>query len=328
MTNLIIKKVEIYGLWGRYDIEWNLQADVNILSGINGSGKSTILDLIHNAFDFSKMQIYREKKSLLYSIRAKMEERDGYRETSLFAHVNEIKLSFSDDTIIIYGNNKSNLSSKDISLQYLKFSKIKKNLIRTFDTRLKPIEAVQKLSDDRVKTELDWHIHQLQIKYMDYQLNLSRKKEKLLKSEQEHSSYDDVAEKFQKITFSQEKFLGIIDTLFSETNKKVNRDKNQLEFLLGDKEINAYELSSGEKQLLIILLTVLVQDNQPSLLLMDEPEISLHIDWQENLINYIRGLNPNVQLILATHSPGLIMKGWGDRVFELSHLTVKDRSIS
>jgi len=41
-----IKKVEIKKLWNKYDIEWNLNEDVNILAGINGSGKTTILNLI------------------------------------------------------------------------------------------------------------------------------------------------------------------------------------------------------------------------------------------------------------------------------------------
>ena len=41
-----IAKVEIKNLWGRYDIVWNLDPSVNVLSGINGSGKSTVLNCI------------------------------------------------------------------------------------------------------------------------------------------------------------------------------------------------------------------------------------------------------------------------------------------
>ena len=43
--------------------------------------------------------------------------------------------------------------------------------------------------------------------------------------------------------------------------------------------------------MLVILLTVLVQDNQPFALFMDEPEISLHVEWQQRLISLIRSLN-------------------------------------
>ena len=39
-----IKRIEIHGLWHRYDIAWNLRPDVNILAGINGVGKTTILN--------------------------------------------------------------------------------------------------------------------------------------------------------------------------------------------------------------------------------------------------------------------------------------------
>ena len=84
-----------------------------------------------------------------------------------------------------------------------------------------------------------------------------------------------------------------------------------------------YQLSSGEKQMLVILLTVLVEDNKDYVLFMDEPEVSLHIDWQKRLIDLILELNPNVQIILATHSPAVIMNGWIDRVTEVTDITDK-----
>lgn len=73
--------------------------------------------------------------------------------------------------------------------------------------------------------------------------------------------------------------------------------------------------------MLVILLTVLVQDNQNYTLFMDEPEISLHVEWQQQLISLIRSLNPNVQIILTTHSPAVIMNGWLDAVTEVSDIT-------
>lgn len=54
---------------------------------------------------------------------------------------------------------------------------------------------------------------------------------------------------------------------------------------------------------------------------MDEPEISLHIEWQQQLIGLIRKLNPNAQIILSTHSPALIMDGWMDVVTEVNEIT-------
>ena len=46
-----IKRIEIKGLWGRKNISWELQPDVNILSGVNGGGKSTILNKSVNTLD-------------------------------------------------------------------------------------------------------------------------------------------------------------------------------------------------------------------------------------------------------------------------------------
>ena len=74
--------------------------------------------------------------------------------------------------------------------------------------------------------------------------------------------------------------------------------------------------------MLAILLTVLVEDNQPYVLFMDEPEVSLHIEWQKQLIDLCIELNPNVQIILTTHSPAVVMNGWVDSVTEVSDITL------
>ena len=74
--------------------------------------------------------------------------------------------------------------------------------------------------------------------------------------------------------------------------------------------------------MLLILLTVLTEDLQPYIIFMDEPEASLHFEWQQKLITLIRELNPNAQLVLTTHSPALIMDGWEDAVTEVSEITV------
>ena len=68
-----------------------------------------------------------------------------------------------------------------------------------------------------------------------------------------------------------------------------------------DCEIDFAVLSTGEKQLLIILFKIFLSGN--SLITLDEPELSLHISWQQKLLETVRKLNPSVQLIVATHSP-------------------------
>ena len=116
----------------------------------------------------------------------------------------------------------------------------------------------------------------------------------------------------------------MIDSLFSDTAKQLIRTQNDIAFSQLGEKLTPYQLSSGEKQMLVILLTVLVEDRLPYVLFMDEPEISLHIDWQQRLIDLILELNPNVQIILTTHSPAVIMNGWTDKVTEVSDIVKTD----
>ncbi len=67
-------------------------------------------------------------------------------------------------------------------------------------------------------------------------------------------------------------------------------------------------LSSGEKQLLILFIEALLQRQKPFIFLADEPELSLHISWQRNIISAIRSINPNAQIVVATHSPEIAGK--------------------
>ena len=66
---------------------------------------------------------------------------------------------------------------------------------------------------------------------------------------------------------------------------------------------------------------MLIEDGRPYVLFMDEPEVSLHVEWQKRLIDLILELNENVQIILATHSPAVVMNGWIDHITEVSDIT-------
>lgn len=68
------------------------------------------------------------------------------------------------------------------------------------------------------------------------------------------------------------------------------------------------KLSSGEKQLLILFIEALLQRQRPFIFLADEPELSLHISWQRGILSAIRSINPNAQIVVATHSPEIAGK--------------------
>lgn len=79
------------------------------------------------------------------------------------------------------------------------------------------------------------------------------------------------------------------------------------------------KLSSGEKQLIILLTEVLLQKNKRTIFLADEPEISLHISWQRQILPSLIKLNPNAQIIVATHSPEIVGK-WAVKTINMENI--------
>lgn len=121
----------------------------------------------------------------------------------------------------------------------------------------------------------------------------------------------------ERVTRRVNEFFKVVDDFFSETGKKIDIDKSNnmpvFEMETGD-VIQLHELSAGEKQMLLILLNVFLMDEKPSVLLMDEPELSLHITWQEKLLRTLRKLNPQCQIIISTHSPSIFLDGWRENI--------------
>lgn len=80
--------------------------------------------------------------------------------------------------------------------------------------------------------------------------------------------------------------------------------------LKNGKLANVYELSSGEKQIIIMIAHLIFEEDQkPSgIFIIDEPELSLHIAWQEIFVKSIMEASPKTQFILATHAPAIISK--------------------
>ena len=271
-----IKRIEIDSLWsGKKHIVWELNRHVNILSGMNGVGKSTILNKV--------------VKGLIAG---------GEFPSHMLKGVH--------------------LDVEPDDAKWIRF-----DIIRSLDSNLQQAlaegegflrQALSALAGVGGGSLLDIQLYNLQRKYLDYQVNIGNRIIQKLQS--------DDADAAQQLSQKKTRFQDIVDELFRDTGKKMIRTENELRFTQIGEVLLPYQLSSGEKQILIILLTVLVEDNQPYVLFMDEPEVSLHLDWQKRLVDLCLELNPNVQIILTTHSPAIVMNGWVDSVTEVSDITV------
>jgi len=192
-------------------------------------------------------------------------------------------------------------------------SHIRYDIIRSLDSPVLDLETMSHV-DARITSALDFQLYHLQRKYLDYQVNIGNR----IIAELQQGNTDAA----QQLSQPKKRFQDIVDELFAETGKKIVRTENEIRFSQIGETLVPYQLSSGEKQMLAILLTVLVEDGQPHVLFMDEPEVSLHIEWQKRLIDLVLELNPNVQIILTTHSPAVIMSGWMDKVTEVNDIEV------
>ena len=269
-----IRRIEIDSLWsGKKHIIWELNRQVNILSGINGVGKSTILNKVVKG--------------------------------------------------LTAGGEFPSHMLKGVKLDVVPADAkwIRYDVIRSLDSNLSQAltegEGFMRSLPSLVGSgfsALDVQLYNLQRKYLDYQVNIGNRI--IDELQQGH------ADTAQQLSLQKTRFQDIVDELFADTGKRIVRTENEIRFTQIGELLVPYQLSSGEKQMLAILLTVLVEDNQPYVLFMDEPEVSLHIEWQKRLIDLCIELNPNVQIILTTHSPAVVMNGWVDSVTEVSDITV------
>ena len=261
-----IKEIEIDSLWsGKKHIVWQLDPHVNVLSGINGVGKSTILNKVFKSVNTNGDVV----NHLLKGVHLTVEPEDA--------------------------------------------SHIRYDIIRSLDSPVLDLGTMSHV-DSRITSALDFQLYHLQRKYLDYQVNIGNR----IIAELQQGNADAA----QRLSQPKIRFQDIVDELFEDTGKKIVRTENEIRFSQIGETLVPYQLSSGEKQMLAILLTVLVEDHQPYVLFMDEPEVSLHIEWQKRLIELIIELNPNVQIILTTHSPAVIMSGWMDKVTEVTDITL------
>jgi predicted ATPase len=115
-----------------------------------------------------------------------------------------------------------------------------------------------------------------------------------------------LVEKKNKINNPKITFIHEINNLFQRKEIFINERNEILVRTQSGKEFFLVNLSSGEKQLLIILGQSLLQENSNHIYIADEPELSLHVEWQEKLVSSLKNVNSNSQIIFATHSPDIV----------------------
>lgn len=119
------------------------------------------------------------------------------------------------------------------------------------------------------------------------------------------SEFDEISKQLRLLT-------EIINKRFQHKQLTIDKQKGFIIFPSDNDSIPITSLSSGEQHELVLFYRLLFHVQPNSLILIDEPELSLHVDWQRNFLNDIQRITDlrKFDVLMATHSPMIIQDKW------------------
>jgi predicted ATP-dependent endonuclease of OLD family len=181
------------------------------------------------------------------------------------------------------------------------------------------LKKQRKESSPEVDAEFAYHAVQQFFEAQKFDLGVSYREfiENFQNSDLMREVVEEVVDVQRGIEAAQEPTAALQDLvsdLFSG-NKSLHFEGRNIKIKQGEIDIPLQGLSSGEKQVIRLLIECLAAGANP--VLIDEPELSMHVDWQHRLVSCMRTLNPGAQLIIATHSPEIMAEAADKEIMEL-----------
>ncbi|MCP1182094.1 AAA family ATPase [Paenibacillus sp. 1781tsa1] len=360
----MIEKVTINGLpsYGDKLIELNFNKDINIITGVNGQGKTTLLkliwyiysgnlrratneiefDFIHMVTDTHEIQVVKcskEKMNLLqmenghsgYDIRIydKKQSKVIIDTTDLFAEVlsisycSEIVSKLNDESLYFptfrqiegFPSKKSSYRD-DLNFgddeELLLFNTMKKISNRMSMGNHKYITSVSTKDINELITNKYAEISEI---INNNYISLSDSLEKIIDSKENSTNVEkgqlnaikELLEENKEYRNHYFRPIHVINDVVAEVFKRKGvKINNTISFGEQKQIIDSDYLSAGEKQMLSFIAYNALYSNSP--IIIDEPEISLHVDWQRKILKILTSQNTGNQLIIATHSPFIYSK--------------------
>lgn len=237
MAETRIKDINI-SIWNNRKVQFSAHQDVNIIMGINGSGKTTFLSNLYNSLTENK----------------------------------------KDTEDVVYLPSIDNISMRD-----------------------------KRKTATALSQDLEYYIYDMKTGPSLMSLRMSM--------------IDSPEKKQVELRARIADFRNAVNSLFALTHKRIEIEGSKFSVVTDNGTLPVGALSSGEMQILLILLRVFLLNGRGAVVLIDEPENSLDIDWQFDLVNLLVRLNPNAQFFITTHSPALFGDGWGDKVWYMEQIT-------
>ena len=285
-----IKNLHIKEFKGLRDISINFEKndeplDLVVLAGSNGSGKTRVLESILKYFqdnlNYKQNNIevgifYEEKeKNCISNVRDFFSELESfsYCEANNPLHEKHIEIKNKLDILpkVIYvpteiNFQKMNTASTTLVQEYNFINIVNTNLIKDI-----PSYIATKMISAMLKNKNE--------KVGDVQKKVFNEINEIFENLSIDVKVEDISQDGRNIT------------LFTNSS--------------GD-EFDINELSSGEKQLFLRTLAIRMLNPENSIILIDEPELSLHPKWQQRIVDVYKKIGKNNQIIIATHSPHIL----------------------
>ena len=307
-----IKNLHIKEYNGLENLDINFESegkvlDLIVLAGINGSGKTRVLESIRYWFEMFRSKavnvelFYEENEievleSLMNNEGLTEIEKEAQKDIEFTDCLRNIKFYNYD-----YRHNKienRNYNSKIISRSFEKLKIFPKIIYVPTEINFEKIKKAQ----TNLKKEYSFIniVDSYEIK--DIPSYIATRISKVA-NEEENLTMGQVRKKvFAEIN-------GIFEILELDVKlSEISKDENSMPIFTDSsgKKFGINELSSGEKQLFLRTLAIKMLEPENSIIMIDEPELSLHPKWQQKIVDVYKKIGRNNQIILATHSPHIL----------------------
>ena len=307
-----IKNIHIEEYNGLENLNINFESegkvlDLIVLAGINGSGKTRVLESIRYWFEMFRSKavnvelFYEENErevleSLMNSEGLTEVEKEAQKDIEFTDCLRNIKFYNYD-----YRHNKTenqNYNSKIISRSFEKLKIFPKIIYVPTEINFEEIKKAQ----TNLKKEYNFIniVDSYEIKDIPSYIATQISK---VANEEENLTMGQVRKKvFKEIN-------GIFEILELDVKlSEISKDENSMPIFTDSsgKKFGINELSSGEKQLFLRTLAIKMLEPENSIIMIDEPELSLHPKWQQKIVDVYKKIGKNNQIILATHSPHIL----------------------
>ena len=281
--------------------------DTIVFAGINGTGKTTLLQLIakiligeklFRLFDFVSLEVeFTNKETHIYS---KFIENHKYGK-DFFAEQGFL----TNNILNVVFNSEIQHNSISFLQEFIRKSKISFK-IAYFHNNIFPKQTNNnKKNTQKILNYIDYENfeHDLEVYFQEVIHDYLEKNRKL--------SFDVVTKKRIAEINSYLNKLNVDTKIHDIKGKKII-----FENFFGEK-LNINDLSDGEKQIYLRAIFLNSLNLSEGLLFVDEPELSLHPTWQSTVTNLYKNAGENNQIFIATHSPHIISSTNPDNLFSL-----------